>query len=97
MIYFRTENIRKRNSSRPENPSTVTRLPQEDMPAKAAAATTPSQTAVKPQLPVSDPNRTDPATGTTAPGTVVTSSPVAQGSSPSVGAASPKGEDPYKL
>ncbi|XP_071518074.1 uncharacterized protein [Panulirus ornatus] len=76
---------------RPENSSPVTRLPQEDIPAKAAAATTPSQTAVKPQVQVSDPNRTDPATGTTAPGTVITSSPVAQGSSPSVGAASPKG------
>ncbi|KAG7164767.1 Longitudinals lacking protein-like 18 [Homarus americanus] len=78
---------------RPENSSPVTRSLQEDLPVKPTAATTASQALVKTQVTVSDSSRaTDPATVTTVPGTVVTSPPVAQGSSHAGGASSPKGE-----
>nr|XP_045584215.1 sex determination protein fruitless-like isoform X2 [Procambarus clarkii] len=76
---------------RQENPSPVTRLPHEDSPIKAAIAATASHAAVKPELPISEPSKTDPATGIAAQGTAVTPTPVPQGSSHSGGAASPKG------
>ncbi|XP_045584534.1 longitudinals lacking protein, isoforms H/M/V isoform X5 [Procambarus clarkii] len=82
---------------RQENPSPVTRLPHEDSPIKAAIAATASHAAVKPELPISEPSKTDPATGIAAQGTAVTPTPVPQGSSHSGGAASPKDHQPLMI
>ncbi|KAK8748802.1 hypothetical protein OTU49_016008 [Cherax quadricarinatus] len=78
---------------RQENPSPVTRSPQEEIPNKPTIAATASQAVAKSQLPVSEPCKTDPTLGIAVQGTAVASTPAAQGSSYSA-ATSPKDPQP---
>ncbi|XP_053631011.1 protein abrupt isoform X2 [Cherax quadricarinatus] len=81
---------------RQENPSPVTRSPQEEIPNKPTIAATASQAVAKSQLPVSEPCKTDPTLGIAVQGTAVASTPAAQGSSYSA-ATSPKGTAVEKI